>query len=449
MHEPASRGSGLIGARTATFVVMANMVGAGVFTSLGFQVAAIHSAFPLLMLWAVGGVYALCGAVSYGELAAAMPRSGGEYQYLSRIYHPAVGFLAGWISITVGFAAPVAAAAMALGKYLSRVLPGANPTVTALVAVAAITGVHLFSVGVRSRFQGFFTSFKLLLIAAFIVGALLLAVPQPIPFGPQPGDLRALFSAPFAVSLVYVTYAYSGWNASVYVAGEVRNPARSIPLSLICGTLVVAALYILLNFVFLYSTPMAALDGQVEVGYVAADAILGPHGGRIMGFLISFGLVSAISSMVWAGPRVLMALGQDMRVFGWLAPLNRHRVPYRAVLAQTALVVVLIVTSSFERVITFLGFVLSACAFLTVLGLFVFRWRWPAAPRPYRTWGYPVTPALFLIVTGWMLVFLLRFRPVESLAGLAVVALGIPVYLWVARSGAAAPARLDGVGEQP
>ena len=194
---------------------------------------------------------------------------------------------------------------------------------------------------------------------------------------------------------------------------------------------------------------MAALDGQVEVGYVAADAILGPHGGRIMGFLISFGLVSAISSMVWAGPRVLMALGQDMRVFGWLAPLNRHRVPYRAVLAQTALVVVLIVTSSFERVITFLGFVLSASAFLTVLGVFVFRWRCPAAPRPYRTWGYPVTPALFLIVTGWMLVFLLRFRPVESLAGLGTVALGIPVYLWVARTGAAAPARLQGVGEQP
>ena len=159
MHEPASHGLGLIGARTATFVVMANMVGAGVFTSLGFQVAAIPSAFPLLMLWAVGGVYALCGAVCYGELAAAMPRSGGEYQYLSRIYHPAVGFLAGWISITVGFAAPVAAAAMALGRYLSRVIPGANPTITALVAVAAISGVHLFSVGVRSRFQGFFTSF--------------------------------------------------------------------------------------------------------------------------------------------------------------------------------------------------------------------------------------------------------------------------------------------------
>ena len=300
MNEPASHGLGLIGARTATFVVMANMVGAGVFTSLGFQVAAIPSAFPLLMLWAVGGVYALCGAVSYGELAAALPRSGGEYQYLSRIYHPAVGFLAGWISITVGFAAPVAAAAMALGRYLSRVIPGANPTITALVAVAAISGVHLFSVGVRSRFQGFFTSFKLLLIVAFIVGALVLAAPQPVRFGPQPGDLRALFSAPFAVSLVYVTYAYSGWNASVYVAGEVRNPARSIPLSLICGTLIVTALYLLLNFVFLYSTPMAALAGQVEVGYVAADAILGVRGGRIMGFLISFGLVSAI--VRWCGP---------------------------------------------------------------------------------------------------------------------------------------------------
>jgi APA family basic amino acid/polyamine antiporter len=344
------------------------------------------------------------------------------------------GFLGGWLSITVGFAAPVAASAMALGKYLSHVWPGTNPTHTAVLAVVIVSAVHLLQVRVRSGFQGFFTLFKIVLIAALIASALILATPQPIQFTPRTGDFGVLISAPFAVSLVYVTYSYSGWNASVYLAGEIARPARNIPRSLILGTLLVTALYVLLNFAFLYSTPLSALEGQVEVGYIAATAFLGPAGARAMGLLISFGLVSSISSMVWAGPRVLMVVGEDVPILRALASLNRHGVPHRAVLIQMIVVIVLIATSTFESIITCLGFLLSASAMFTVLGVFVDRVRRPDALRPYKAWGYPVTPALFVVMTAAMVVYLLRFRPIESLVGLGALALGVPVYLLTARA---------------
>lgn len=422
----------LVGLATATFIVIANMVGTGVFTSLGFQAASIRSAVALLGLWIVGGLYALAGALSYGELAALMPRSGGECHFLARIYHPLVGFLAGWVSVTVGFAAPVAAASMALGQYLSRVVPAWPPTETALVVAVSVSWVHLFSVRTRSGFQGFFTVFKVLLIVGLVLTGLVLATPQPVEWQPRSEDLGLFVSAPFAVSLVYVTYSYSGWNASVYLTSEVQDPRRTVPRSLLLGTLVVTALYVALNFVFLHTTPLDVLAGQVEVGYLAGYHIFGAVGAQVMALLIAVGLVSSISSMVWAGPRVLSVLGQDYRVFRALAPLNRHGVPYRAVLVQLAIVMVLVVTSTFEKVITYLGFTLAVSTFLSVLGVIVYRQTHPEADRSCRTWGYPVTPLFFLAVTGWMLVYLLRFRPVESIAGLLTLAIGIPVY-WLNR----------------
>jgi basic amino acid/polyamine antiporter, APA family len=414
----------LVGLPTATAIVVANMVGTGVFTSLGFQVAAVPSVFGLIALWVLGGVYALCGAWSYGELASLMPRSGGEYHYLSRIYHPTVGFLAGWVSITAGFAAPVAAASMALGKYASHVWPGLSPTGIALAAVAMVSVVHLFSVRIRSGFQDAFTAFKLVLVAGLVVCGFVLAKPQPVTWMPATGDLAVCFSGPFAVSLVYVTYAYSGWNASVYLAEEVKDPAKTVPRSLLAGTLIVTVLYVLLNSVFLYSTSTAALKGQLEVGYLAAANIFGASGARIVACLISVGLISSISSMVWAGPRVLLVMGQDLRAFRTLSRENAQGVPYRAVLLQLGIVVALVLTASFEAIISYLGFTLALSTFLTVLGVMVHRRRQPGAPRPYRTWGYPVTPLFFLGVTGWMLAYLIRFRPAESIAGLVTLAIG-------------------------
>jgi APA family basic amino acid/polyamine antiporter len=246
---------------TATNIVIANIIGTGVFTSLGFQAIEIQSGFSLLLLWVIGGVFALCGALCYGELGAAMPRSGGEYHYLSEIYHPAIGFLSGWVSVTVGFAAPIALAAMAFGQYAAQLIPHGSPVLLAAVITIVISLIHAQNLRLGSYFQNVTTSLKVALIVIFILAGLLLSDPQPLSFAPTIADLRTIASPPFAVSLVYVTYAYSGWNAAIYLASEIQEPTRNLPRALLFGTAIVTVLYVALNFVFLYSTPIRDLAG--------------------------------------------------------------------------------------------------------------------------------------------------------------------------------------------
>jgi APA family basic amino acid/polyamine antiporter len=418
----------LINLFTAICMVVANMIGTGVFTSLGFQSVEIKSGFALLFLWLVGGIFALCGALCYGELGAAMPRSGGEFHYLSQTYHPMLGFISGWVSITVGFAAPIAAAAIAFGQYFSRVFPVATPMAIAPFVVIIISLIHANNLKLGSYFQSVFTVLKVLLIVVLIGCGLFIAEPQNIQFLPSLKDVQLIWSSPFAISLVYVTYAYSGWNASVYVASEVKEPEKNVPRSLWAGTLLVMVLYLLLNFIFLYTIPLDELAGKLEVGYLAANRIFGAKGGEMMSLLISFGLLSSISSMVWAGPRVTQVIGEDIPFFKRLARRNSSGIPYYAILLQLSIVLLLVLTSTFEAVITYLGFTLTLSSFLTVLGVFVHRLKFPAAPRPYKTWGYPVTPLIFLAISLWMLIYILLGKPVESIAGLATIALGLPVY---------------------
>ena len=417
-----------IGRTTGIAIVVANMVGTGVFTSLGFQVLDIQSGFTLLMLWVVGGLIALCGALSYGELAAALPRSGGEYHYLSQIYHPAVGFLSGWTSATVGFAAPTALAAMALGRYAQSVWPGIPAVGLSVGVVLALTAVHATSSQAGSRLQIVITAVKVLLIVGFIGAGLLRASPQPLAFAPSAAGWRQLLSPAFAVSLIYVSYAYSGWNAAAYLTGEIKQPQRNLPPILLVGTALVLLLYVGLNFVFLYSTPLGQLAGQVEVGFVAATRLFGAAGGRLMGGLIAALLVSTVSAMIFAGPRIVQVMGEDLPALRGLARTSAAGIPVRATLLQTGLTLLFILTSTFDKVLVYAGFVLSLFTFLTVLGLFILRRRRPDLPRPYRAWGYPVTPLLFLLLSGWTLVFILRDKPTESLYGLATLVVGLGFY---------------------
>ena len=413
---------------TATALAVADMVGIGVFTSLGFQVADIRSAFSVLMLWVVGGVAAMCGALAYAELSAAFPRSGGEYNFLSRIYHPAVGFLAGWISATVGFAAPIALAAMAFGEYFKGVVPGAAPLVLGLAVTWIVTLVHLSGIHHSSTFQNVSTVIKGALIVGLIVAGLAYGTPQPISFAPSVNDLGYIASGPFAVSLVFVMYAYSGWNAATYIAGEIREPAVSLPRSIIAATLIVITLYVALNAVFLYTTPIDAMAGQLDVALVAGKHIFGDAGGRFVGALICIGLVSSISAMTWIGPRVTMAMGKDHALLSALSRTTRDGVPTTAILLQLAIVSVLLMTQSFEAVLDTIQFSLTLCSFLAVLGVIVLRQKAPDLPRPYRTWGYPVTPLVFLGVTAFMMYHLIVERPLQSLAGVAIMLAGLAVY---------------------
>jgi APA family basic amino acid/polyamine antiporter len=419
-----------ISAITATNLVVANMIGTGVFTSLGFQVAAISSDFALIALWVVGGVAALCGALCYAELATALPRSGGEYNYLSRIFHPAVGFLAGWISAVVGFPAPIALAAIAFGKYIQVFVPGVSPVVISLVVVWVITAIHLLGIRVEEMFQNWATFLKVALILVLIVAGLFVANPQHLNLTPGPGTLQTLISGPFAVSLVYVMYSYSGWNAATYITEEVENPAKNVPWALLAGTVIVTLFYVVLNFVFLLATPKQILSGQVEVGLLAGRAIFGPLGGNLVSALIGIGLIATISAMAWIGPRITKRMAEDLpklRVFGRSSP---HGTPYIAVLFQLIAVTVLVVTGTFDAVLVYTQFSLLLCSFLTVLGLIVLRIREPALKRPYKVWLYPITPILFLIITLHMMVFVIRDKPTESLLGLITAIAGLIIFFF-------------------
>jgi APA family basic amino acid/polyamine antiporter len=413
---------------TAIALAVADMIGIGVFTSLGFQVKDIPSAFSVLMLWIVGGAAALCGALSYAELSAAFPRSGGEYNFLSRIYNPALGFLAGWISVTVGFSAPIALAAMAFGVYFKGVVPGSSPQLLALAVAWLITFIHLSGVKHSTSFQNVSTLIKAALIVGLIIAGLAVGEPQPISFAPSASDVSYMTSAPFAVSLVFVMYAYSGWNAATYIAGEIRDPAVSLPRAIIAGVLIVIALYLALNAVFLYTTPIEAMAGQLDVALIAGKHIFGEVGGRIVGALICIGLISSISAMTWIGPRVTMAMGNDYPLLSPLSQTTRDGVPTTALLLQLAIVSLLLMTQSFEAVLDVIQFSLTLCSFLAVLGVIVLRAREPGLPRPYRTWGYPLTPLVFLGVTGFMMYHLIAERPLQSFAGLAIMVAGLAIY---------------------
>jgi APA family basic amino acid/polyamine antiporter len=433
---------------TATAIVVADMVGVGVFTSLGFQVKDIASGFSLILLWVVGGVVALCGAAAYSELAGMFPRSSGEYNFLARSYHPAVGFMAGWLSATVGFAAPIALAAMAFGHYFKAAVPGL-PALDLGIAIPwphgfelrvtwelmlglgvawLVTLVHLRGVRYGSIFHNVWTVLKLALIIAFLVAGATYANPQPISFAPSAADLGYVASAPFAISLVFVMYSYSGWNAATYIAGEIRDPQRSLPRALITGTLIVLALYVALNAVFLYTTPMGELAGQIEVAAVAGRHMFGETGARVVGALICLGLVSSISAMMWIGPRVTMTMGEDIPMLRIFARRSQAGVPRAAILFQILVVNLLLLSQSFEAVLEFVQFSLTACSFLAVLGVIKLRYTHPDLPRPYRAWGYPVTPVIFLAVTAFMMYYLVTDRPVESLSGFGMMLAGLVIY---------------------
>ncbi|HVX76467.1 MAG TPA: APC family permease [Bradyrhizobium sp.] len=412
----------------ATAIVVADMIGVGVFTSLGFQVKDIPSGFSILLLWTVGGVVALCGVFSYGELGAMFPRSSGEYNFLTRAYHPAFGFLAGWISATVGFAAPVALAAMAFGEYGRAVLPGASPLALAMGVIWVVSIVQLCGIRHSSTFQLIATVLKVVLIVAFLIAGFVIGSPQPVSFAPSAGDLPHIISAPFAIGLVFVMYSFSGWNAATYIVGEIRLPEQNLPRALFWGTLIVLVLYIALNAVFLYATPLQKLAGQLDVARIAGGEIFGELGGRIAGGMICIGLISSISAMMWIGPRVMMTMGEDIPALRVFARKSANGAPAYAILFQLAVASLLLFTRSFEAVLDFIQFDLLFCSFFAVLGVIKLRITHPDLPRPYTAWGYPLTPLVFLLVTGFMMYYLAVDRPWQSLFGVLIMVFGLLIY---------------------
>ncbi len=425
---PLSSGSN-VSVAVATAIVVADMIGVGVFTSLGFQVKEIPSGFAILALWTVGGIVALCGVFSYSELGAMFPRSSGEYNFLSRAYHPAFGFVAGFVSATVGFAAPVALAAMALEQYGRAIIPNAPPLSLAIGIVWAVSLVQLAGVRHSSTFQLIATVLKVVLITAFLIAGFVIGQGQDVSFAPQVRDIGYVASAPFAIGLVFVMYSFSGWNAATYIIGEMRDADQNLPRALFTGTLIVLVLYVALNAVFLHTAPIDKLAGQIDVARIAGSYIFGETGGRIVGAMICIGLISSVSAMMWIGPRVMMTMGEDIPALRVFARRSTQGAPAYAILFQLTVATLMLFTRSFEAVLDFIQFSLLFCSFFTVLGVIKLRIMRPDLPRPYRAWGYPVTPVIFLLVTLFMMYYLVVDRPLQSFFGALIMVSGLLIYL--------------------
>ncbi len=424
------------GISTAVSLVIANMIGTGIFTSLGFQVIDLKSGFALLLLWLIGGISALIGALAYAELGTAMPRSGGEYNFLSKIYHPALGFIAGWISFIIGFAAPTAAAAIALGAYLTAAL-GIDATflslgldrIIALGVVCLLVALHSGNKIAGAYFQNIFTAIKVILFLILIIIGFTADFHQPINFSVNREAFKEIISPAFVISLFFVSYSYSGWNAAAYIAGEIKKPSKNLPRSLITGTLIVTLLYVFTTYIFLKVIPISTMAGKIEIGYLFGNQVFPIQTSTIMGIVFSLLLLSTVSSMIITGPRVTQVMGEDYRILSWFSKLTRKDIPVRAIIIQGILSVVYILTSTFEQVITLIGFTLNLFTLLAVTGLIINRRRNPGLSPPFKMKLYPLLPIIFILINLWILVYGLIYRPVESSAGILIAAAGGLFYL--------------------
>ena len=414
---------------SASFIV-ASMIGTGVFTSLGYQLLEINTIFPLLLLWLIGGIIAFCGALTYGELATTYPRSGGEYSLLSTILHPSLGFGAGLVSATIGFAAPGVLAAIALGSYLSIFFQNIEPSLFAILIISLIHIIHVKSIKLGTSFQNISTLIKIIFILVFIAFGLNIENPQSLTLLPVEGDMDVIFGAPFAVSLVWVSYAYTGWNTVIYVAGEVKNPIQNITKSMLVSTSIVMILYLLLNFTFLFTTPLMTLQGEVEVALISGIEIFGVNGGKVISLSISLLLLSTISSYIYIGPRVLAIMGEDYKELNFFNKKNIKGIPVNAFALQFFLSIIFILTSSFEQVLIYTSICLIIISSLTVFSLFFSRFKEKNLSRPYKAFGYPLTPLIYLMLNFWILFYSFIHSRFESFIGVCIFLFSLIIYFF-------------------
>jgi APA family basic amino acid/polyamine antiporter len=445
-----------IGLFSALGLVVANMVGTGIFTTTGFIIQELMDPLTMMLCWLVGGLFALSGALCYAELGARFPRAGGEYVFLKESFGDLPAFMSGWISLLVGFSAPIAAAAIAFSEYTFQLFPPAFSapgvvslpfmdisikTVVACGVIVLISLAHHRSVRLGKGLQNLLTLFKLGVILCFAGAGFAWGQGSWEHFsGPLLSmEMRPLdvLDSRFAVALVFVTFSYTGWNAAAYLGGEIQSPKRNIPLALILGTLVVICLYLLLNILYVFALAPDNMAGAPDVGAKAACALFGPFAGRIFSGAIGLGLASALSAMIVTGPRVYYAMAKDGLFFSMFSRVSRkHGTPGSAIFLQAGLAVAMVMTASFEHLLIYIGFTLSLVSSLTVLGMMRLRYcskeivGKTGFSMAYRTPGYPFTPLLFVAGNIWIILFSITDRPVSAAWGLGTIALGLPFYFW-------------------
>ena len=433
---------------SAFILVVANMIGTGIYTTSGFIIGNLGNGKAMLLCWLFGGIFALSGALCYGELGAMFPKPGGEYIFLRESFGKCMAFLSGWISLIVGFSAPIAAASIAFAFYLFKILPqschqeytfplfGFTDIHLSLIPLTAITVIifisffHYHSLRLGSRIQNGLTIFKILLILTFIATGFSLGKGSIHHFG-HGLDTGIIFSDKFAVSMIFVTFAYSGWNAAAYLGGEIKNPGRNIPLSLISGTLFVIILYLLLNAMFIYALGVENMKGILEVGETAARSLFDERASKYFSGAISIGILSAVSAMTMTGPRVYFSMAQDGVFFKVFSKVNpKHKTPALSIFLQAAIAILMILTCSFDKLLLYIGFTLSLFATMTVTGLMVLRIKMPSMKREFKTLGYPVVPLIFITGNLWIIFYAIKSRILVSLIGLGTIGIGLLLYLY-------------------
>jgi APA family basic amino acid/polyamine antiporter len=428
--------------RSAVGLVVANVIGVGIFTTTGFQAADLGNPLLILFLWALGGILAYFGALCYGELAAAMPYAGAEYVYLRETYGPSFGVMSAFVSLIAGFPAPIAAALKSLVIYLSAVAPLLDSqrlvmgvlAINDLIAIGLVWALIAIQMrGIRQSIQ--FNNFVTLLKVGGIIVIILAAAAfgrgdtgnfAYVSVANQGMGMIALFTA-LATSLIFVMFCYSGWNAAAYVASEIIEPQRNLPRALVAGTVIVTALYLGLNAVYLYGADVDQLAGKVEVGLVAARELFGSWGVALVTVVLVISLLASASAMMIVGPRVSFALG-GVNALRWFAKTNSAGTPVNAILTQGTVTSVLIVSGRVDQILQYAGFTLALMSALAVSCVMVQRVRNPELDRPFRLPGYPIPPLFYLVVTIWTMAWAFLGRPLESSLALLTVAAGGALY---------------------
>ena len=443
-----------LGVFSATAIVVANMVGTGIFTTTGFLAGDLGSAPLVVAIWFVGAALAFAGALCYSELGINFPRSGGEYVYLTEAWGPSWGFLTGWVSFFAGFSAPIAAAALAVSEYLSHFHPALSTQSEAsnvvlgpltlrlgpgqwlaCLLVALFTALNVFGMRPAARAQNFLTATKVVVILAFVTLGFTAGHGDWGHFSqPAVRTSQNSVAAQFVLSLVFVFFGYSGWNAATYVAEELHDPDRTIPRSLLAGTLLVALLYAGLNMAFIYASPLESMKGVLGVGAHAASALFGPSVAGVFSALMAFCLLSTVNAMTMIGPRVYYAMASRGAFFPIAARVHPvWHTPWIAVLAQGACCCLMILCGTFAGLVQYIGFSLWLFTLMAVVGLLRLRRRSGWKPLPAANFLFPLVPGLYIVTSAWVLLFMIGLRPVQSAYGLVTIALGAALHRWVLR----------------
>jgi len=431
--EELRRGFGL---STATYVVIASMVGTGILVSPGYMMASLNNYFAIFGLWVLGGLLALCGALCVAELAAALPRAGGEYVYLREAYGPMPAFLSGWTSFFLGFSAPLAVAGYIAALYLLTPFglvgkeTGHLVQATAAAIIVAVTLPNLIGHRQSAWTQNLTTILKLGLFAALVVMAFLFGEGQLANIA-EGQSIRKVELGTAATQLFYVMFAYSGWNAASYLAGEVKNPGKILPRSLLLGTGLVFVLYLALNLVFAYAVPLkdVGFANAEQVPQLAVENLFGARASNVFSIAIGLTFLATVSAFIITGPRVYYAMAKD-RLFPSVAGRvsSKGQVPVYAMLAQSLCAIVILFVTDFQNLYKYASVGLSIFAMLFIAAVYVLRWRRPDMERPFRVPGYPVVPAIFMAVVLFMTVFAFMQWRKPSVYSLGSILVGIPVY---------------------